>query len=149
MKKEKKDKHFIKKPVYPGGPVAMKSFIKSQLKYPKEALDNKIEGTVTLRYTINQHGQVIDTKVIKKLGFGCNEEAIRIVKLLKFKVAKSYKTKALFHKTINIHFRLPPTTDQKVVYRYQISSDSTPKPGGYSYQVTINLSSTNHLFTVG
>ena len=82
MKKERKGKHFIKKPIYKGGPSALKQFISQQMQYPKEALAQKKEGTVLIRYTINHLGKVVDTKIISGIGFGCDEEADRLVRLL-------------------------------------------------------------------
>ena len=107
MKKERKDKHFIKKPFYEGGPMAMKKFIGENMRYPKEALENKIEGTVYVRYDVDQKGKVIDAKVVKGIGHGCDEEAIRLAKSLKFQVPKNRVGRVVFHKNIQIHFRLP------------------------------------------
>ena len=147
MKKERKDNSFIKKPIYKGGPSALKEFIANHIKYPKEALDKKIEGTVFVRYAINHQGKVIDAKIISTLGYGCDEEAIRLVKLLKFNVPKNRGIKVLFHKNIQIHFHLPktnlsPNAKTSVQYNY------TPKATGKkenpiqkknSYSYTINI----------
>ena len=46
----------------------MKKFIGSNLRYPEEALKNKIEGTVYLRYDIDHQGTVTDAKVVKGIG---------------------------------------------------------------------------------
>ena len=107
MKKEKKDKHFIKKPTYEGGLAAMRAFIKKNMKYPKSALKEKIEGTVYLKYTIDHKGKVISSKVVSSLGHGCDEEARRLVSLLKFQIPKIRKMRIQYHKSIQIHFRLP------------------------------------------
>lgn len=107
MKKEKKGQHFIKKPYYEGGMSAMKVFIKQNLSYPEKAKAQKVEGTVYIRYTINYKGKVIDTKIISGIGYGCDEEAIRLVKLLEFNVPRNRNLKAVFHKSLQIHFRLP------------------------------------------
>lgn len=153
MPKERKDKHFIHKPSYPGGPQALKKFISEHLTYPEEAAAAGIKGTVTVDYTINYKGNVIDTKIISGLGYGCDEEATRLVKLLKFDVPKQRARRIRFHKTINIHFRAPArkkTTRQKsgpvskanTTVHYQISPKSTEKgspkengSGGYSYTI--------------
>jgi len=105
MRKDDKHKHFIKEPVYKGGLKALRSFITAHLKYPSQALAKQKTGTVLIRYTINYKGQVVDAKVIKKLGYGCDEEAIRLVKLLKFKIEKTRRVKVQFHKQIQIHFK--------------------------------------------
>ncbi len=133
MKKEKKDKHFIKKPTYPGGLTAMRMFIKNEMNYPEEAMRNRIEGVVRIRYTINHKGQVIDTTVLMHLGYGCDEEAERLVKLLKFEVAGNRKLKPLFHKTINIRFKL----EDQPVYKVEYVSSSSEETSGYSYTITI------------
>lgn len=148
MQKEKKDKHFIKKPTYPGGRKALQEFIRKNLKYPKDALENKIEGTVNLKYTINHKGKVIDTQVISGPGHGCNEEAERLAKLLKFDVpAQGRKVRVTFTKDLHIHFRLPKpkkkaTQPSGMQYTYTTTntkiSENKPVPSG-SYTYTIKL----------
>lgn len=118
MRKEAKDKEFIKKPVYKGGPKALKKFIGENLRYPKEALENKVEGTVYINYDIDYKGQVTDARVIKGLGHGCDEEAVRLVKLLKFEVPRNRGVRVLFHKNIQIHFRLPKVQEKPVQVQY-------------------------------
>lgn len=134
MKREKKAQNFIKKPYYEGGMTAMKTFIKQHLSYPKAALDQKIEGTVYVRYTINYKGKVIDTKIIAGIGHGCDEEASRLVRLLEFNVPRNRKLKAVFHKTLQIHFRLPKTVEQKTVPTPTSSSPIIH----YNYTTTVN-----------
>jgi protein TonB len=151
MQKEKKDKHFLKKPTYDGGPKALKAFVKENLKYPEEALKEKVEGSVSIKYSINYKGQVISIKVISSLGHGCDEEATRIVKLLHFEVPKNRKLKVVYQKNITIHFRLPKKKVTKVATNIQYniiskkempaSSDKEKKEnkggGSYTYTVTI------------
>lgn len=145
MKKEKKGQHFIKKPYYEGGMSAMKVFIKQQLSYPKKAKAKKIEGTVYVRYTINYKGKVIDTKIISGIGYGCDEEAVRLVKLLEFNVPRNRNLKAVFHKNLQIHFRLPkektpavksvaPTSGLQYHYTLspKVESKKIEKKGGYT-----------------
>lgn len=121
MKKEKKPEQFITKPIYPGGFDALKKFVSEQLVYPEEALAHKIQGTVKVAYDIDHKGKVIKTKVIKSVGYGCDEEALRIVRLLKFKVKNPRRGKIVYHKTINIHFRLKEPLEEKVPITYSYS----------------------------
>ncbi len=136
--REAKDKHFLKKPIYEGGKEALFDFIKKNLKYPKEALKNKIEGVVIVRYTINRDGKVIKTEVKSSLGYGCDEEAQRVVKMLKFHVPKNRKLKVLFHKKIHIRFTLPKKkkTTNKVEISYSSQKKEEQKPKT-SYEYTI------------
>jgi TonB family protein len=145
MQHQKKDKHFIKQPIYAGGPKAMGAFISSHLQYPPEALQQGIEGTVNIRYAIDQKGDVAEAKVISGLGHGCDEEAQRVVRLLKFDVPKTRGLRVLYHKTIHVHFKKPvpqaPPPPAEIQYQYTQSSpvkdDSpTPPPAGYSYTIT-------------
>ena len=143
MKKERKDKHFIKKPIYEGGPNALKQFISKNLSYPKEALQERIEGTVVIRYTINIQGKVVDTKIINGLTDGCNEEADRLVRLLKFKVPKNRGFKGFFHKDLHIHFKLPKTATSTIQYTLSPTEKKekqevipTKKESGYT--ITVN-----------
>ncbi len=148
MHKPAKDKHFIKQPWYEGGPKAMKQFVTDNLRYPQEALAQRVEGTVTVRFDIDHKGDVVDAKIIgHALGHGCDEEAIRLVKAMKFMVDKPRGLRVVYHKTIQIHFRLPqaaePAAQLQLQYNYMTTATApTPdavekKPGGYSYNVTI------------
>ena len=89
MKKHRKPKDFLQKPQYPGGKKALSQFIKDNLKYPKEALEKGIQGRVWIYYEINGKGLVIKVKILKGLGYGCDEEAIRLVEMLKYEKAKN------------------------------------------------------------
>lgn len=140
MKKETKPKHFLHKPIYPGGVKAMKEFLSQAKKYPAEAKKQGIEGTVHIRYTIDHKGDVIKTHVISGIGHGCDEEAERIVGLLKFKVAKTRKVRTLFHKTIRIHFKIPKPVKRSFQYvtpAKQAPVVQAPKEKKYSYSITI------------
>ncbi len=142
MKKEKREKHFVGKATYPGGVKALQAFLKANKKYPEEALKKKIEGTVHIRYTIDYQGKVVKTHVIAGIGHGCDKEAERIVKLLKFKVPKSHKLKVQFHKTIHIHFRLPQEEKSKsgqITYDIVESERGENKsPRSYNYSIRLN-----------
>lgn len=143
MQKHKKDKHFLKKAFYPGGREALRAFIKKELRYPDQAREAGIEGTVQLRLTIDHSGLVQKVGIIKHLGHGCDEEAIRVVKMLRFTVpppASHKKVRMHFHKKLNIHFRLPkaPTKNaQHVQYAYTSDKSETPAASqGYHYTIS-------------
>ena len=138
MKKPHKPEQFIKHPGYPGGGEAMREFVKKNLRYPEEARKNKIEGTVAVTYEIDHKGKVVDTKIKSGIGYGCDEEAMRVVKLLKFAVPKQHNLRVTFHKTINIHFRLPKSSPQKpdLVYSYVEKKKEDKK--SYSYNISFN-----------
>ena len=138
MKKERKPEQFIHQPAYPGGTEAMREFVRKNLRYPEEALKNKVEGTVAVAYEIDHKGAVIDAEIKSGLGHGCDEEAMRVVKLLKFAVAKHHNLRVTFHKTINIHFRLPQPKKQnpQLVYNYVEKKKEDKK--SYNYKISFN-----------
>lgn len=107
MKKERRDKDFIKAPYFEGGKAALEAHVKKELRYPKEALAAKIEGTVSVRYSVDYKGNVTEAHIISPLGHGCDEEAVRIVKTLRFKVPDDGKIKSKYSRKLHIHFRLP------------------------------------------
>jgi periplasmic protein TonB len=57
----------------------LKDFVKQNLRYPEDAKNNKIEGNVYLELTIDSSGTVINIKTIKGIGFGCDQEAERLL----------------------------------------------------------------------
>lgn len=57
--------------------------IKAQMKYPDEARRKKIEGRVFLEFIVNRDGSLSDIKVIRGIGYGCDDESIRVLKVVK------------------------------------------------------------------
>lgn len=121
MKKEKHEKDFRRKAIYPGGPQAMKAFIRENLVYPEAARREKIEGTVHVQYRVNHLGEVIHARVISGLGHGCDEEALRVVRLLKFTADRNRGYKSEFTQRIGIHFRIREQEAPTSSYQYTIS----------------------------
>lgn len=123
----------IAKPVYPGGLTAMKKFVAEHLKYPEKALAAKVEGTVLIRYSLDYRGKVVDAKVKKGLGHGCDQEAIRVVKLMRWTVPQDRKKKVRIHQDINIHFKLPKA--KKIAVKQPTAKATAAKPAS-SLQIT-------------
>ena len=67
------------KPEYHGGMEALAKFLGDNLKYPHIAKESGILGTVVVQFVVEKDGSVGDVKVVRGLGGGCNEEAIRVV----------------------------------------------------------------------
>ena len=66
-------------PTFPGGTEAMYSYIYQELEYPAEAKENGISGTVIIQFVVSKEGEIQKAKVVRGIGGGCNEEALRIV----------------------------------------------------------------------
>ncbi len=61
----------------PGGPRFLRKVMPS---YPLFAKKQEKEGTVLLRVTINERGRVVEVEILKKAGFGFDEEAIKAIR---------------------------------------------------------------------
>jgi protein TonB len=57
----------------------MAQFIANNLKYPRQAVDNGTEGTVYVTFVVERDGSISDIKLLKGIGDGCEEEAMRVV----------------------------------------------------------------------
>ena len=66
-------------PAFPGGPQAMRKFIKDNLQYPQIAKENGIQGRVILQFVVDETGQVTDPKVVRSIDPSLDAEAIRLV----------------------------------------------------------------------
>lgn len=69
-----------KSPEFPGGDDSLYAFIGRNIKYPEAAKKNKIEGRVFVTFVIEKDGQVSSAKILRDIGGGCGEEALRVVK---------------------------------------------------------------------
>lgn len=61
---------------------AMSDFLKSMLRYPSIARDSNISGRVVVQFVVEKNGSLSNFKLLKDIGGGCGNEAIRIVKLM-------------------------------------------------------------------
>lgn len=69
-------------PEFPGGMLDMIEFINKNLTYPVEASKKKISGKVLIQFVVNKEGDLYDFKITKSVGYGCDEEATRVVKMM-------------------------------------------------------------------
>lgn len=62
------------------GRTNFKDYLEKSVKYPEEAIKNKAEGRVTVRFTVEPSGQLTGFEILKGIGSGCDEELIRAIK---------------------------------------------------------------------
>jgi len=55
-------------------------YLKENLKYPKEARENNIHGSVVITVVVQEDGSLVNIEVKQSLGFGCDQEAIRLIR---------------------------------------------------------------------
>jgi TonB family protein len=68
------------KPQPENGTMSYRSYLKKNLQYPEEARKRNITGNVRVEFTVNADGKLTDFVIKKGLGYGCDEEAIRLIK---------------------------------------------------------------------
>lgn len=94
-------------PMFPGGNSAMVRYIQRNYRYPSEARDRSIEGVVIVRFVVNPDGSLTDFQVVKGIGYGCDEEALRLISSMPGWVpGEQNGTKVPVYRTIPITFRL-------------------------------------------
>ena len=69
-------------PEYPGGVSAMVEFLSKNVKYPKDAAKQKVEGRVLVWFVVETDGSLTDVKVAKKVFPSLDAEAVRVVKTM-------------------------------------------------------------------
>lgn len=69
-------------PEFPGGTAALMAFLAREIKYPPLARERNITGTVYLGFVIERDGSISDIKLLRGIGGGCDQEAMRVVGLL-------------------------------------------------------------------
>lgn len=137
MDKPSSKKRFLNTPKYPGGSQAFKEFISRNLQYPREAIEKGIQGSVIVGYDVRDTGEVSNLHIIKGLGYGCDEESLRLISLLKFEKVKNRGLRLKMSTKTSIHFRLPG-----VVISYQPSDTSSEDMAAKSQQVNYNYTIT-------
>jgi len=76
-------------PEYPGGDEARLNFLRNNIKYPQMAREAGIQGTVYVGFVVEKDGSVTQVKVLRGIGGGCDEEAVRVTKMMpKWKAGK-------------------------------------------------------------
>ena len=69
-------------PKFPGGEKAMMEFVAKNIEYPQEAKDNNIQGRVFISFVVEKDGSIGEAKVMRGIGGGCDEAAMRVVKAM-------------------------------------------------------------------
>lgn len=67
-------------PEFPGGEDSLYAYIARNIVYPEAAKKEKIEGRVFVTFVVEKDGQVSSVKLLRDIGGGCGQEAIRVVK---------------------------------------------------------------------
>lgn len=94
-------------PEFPGGTGELMKYLAMNMKYPKDAHDNKIQGRVIVNFIISKDGTIKDPKVVHSVYPSLDKEAIRVVQEMpKWKPGKQRGEAVNVRFTIPISFRL-------------------------------------------
>ena len=89
-------------PAYPGGDQKLMEYVAKNIKYPQIARETGIQGRVFVGFVVEPDGSVSNVKVLRGIGGGCDEEAMRVVKSMpKWKPGKQRG------KAVRVSYMLP------------------------------------------
>jgi TonB family protein len=66
-------------PTYPGGESAMYRFLSEEISYPSAASKANVQGRVVVQFVVEKDGSISEPSILKGIGFGADEEALRVV----------------------------------------------------------------------
>ncbi len=91
----------------PGPSVDILEFLAKNIVYPDSARRRNIQGRVAIQFVVNEDGSLSDFKVVRGLGYGCDQEAIRVLKSMPlWKPAKQNGKAVKVYYTQPMNFKL-------------------------------------------
>lgn len=91
-------------PQYPGGMDALRKYLGENIRYPQAAMDALIHGSVIVEFVVNEKGAIEQAHILKSLGGGCDQEALRVVSNMPKWVPGKVNGKA-----VKVYYKLPIT----------------------------------------
>ena len=92
----------VTQPQFPGGEDALYEFLANNLKYPQAAKDSNIQGKVYVTFVVEKDGTLTNPRVVRDIGGGCGEEALRVVKMM-----PKWKPGEQFGEIVRVQYTLP------------------------------------------
>lgn len=95
-------------PSFPGGFAEQLKFIESNLQYPSWAIENGIEGRVYVTFEVDTDGTILNPVILRDIGGGCGEEALRIIRLMpKWEPGKQWTPGQKGGKVVRMRLNMP------------------------------------------
>lgn len=94
--------NFKKQPTYPGDIIALRKYVANNYQYPKEAVRNRVNGTIRLSFQIDTEGKMTAINVDNDLGYGTGEAGIKALK-----GAKKWTPGIMRGVPVNVAYTLP------------------------------------------
>lgn len=114
-------------PSFPGGLEAFGKFLAQNLRYPDQAKADKIQGRVLCSFIVEKDGSLSNIKVLRGIGSGCDEEAVRVLA-----ISPKWKPGLQNGKIVRVSYTIP------VLFQLQDDKKSATPP-----QPAIDFSSNN------
>jgi TonB family protein len=90
------------RPEFPKGDAKMYEFLGKKMMYPKEARDQNIQGRVYISFIVMEDGSLEELQILRGIGGGCDEETIRVVKMM-----PKWLPGLIDNKPVRVRFNLP------------------------------------------
>jgi len=89
-------------PSFPGGQEARIKFLVENINYPNLAKEQNIQGTVYLQFVVEKDGRITHVKVLRGVGGGIDEEAVRVTKAM-----PNWNPGKQLNKPVRVQFNMP------------------------------------------
>ncbi|MGY4536003.1 TonB family protein [Mucilaginibacter sp. UYNi724] len=123
-------------PSFPGGQTAFSQYLAKNIKYPAEAVKNKVEGRSVLTFVVEKDGSLSDIKVIRSLGSGTDEEAVRVLK-----GSPKWKPGVQNKRLVRVQYSVP------VAFSLGVKVDADGKPLGNKIGASGKVTNSNEVFS--
>jgi len=101
-------------PVFAEKGMSLEKFIAKNIKYPETAYRQSLSGKVKLRFVVEPQGRVSNIQVLVPVGGGCNQEAIRLLQMIRWMPGIKNQAAVRTFMTMEIEFRLPEDSDMQM-----------------------------------
>ena len=89
-------------PEFPGGEDELMKYLSNAIKYPERAVRENAQGKVVVGFVVNKDGEIEELKVKRSLGYGCDDEALRVIKAM-----PKWKPGKFNGRNVNVYYDLP------------------------------------------
>ena len=123
-------------PEFKGGLEAFGKFLMTNLRYPKVARDNNVQGRVVITFVVEKDGSLSNMKVVRGIGSGCDEEALRVLS-----ISPAWKPGIQNGKPVKVQYSVPIS--------FTLADDKSAKPGENKTGAVENPSGANQVIYTG
>lgn len=99
----------LPQPLVDGGLRGLPLYLGSNMRYPKDAFARSIEGTVHVEFTVETSGRVANVRALEQVGGGCTDEALRLVRTIRWKPGSKNGKRVRSVQEVGIVFKLGTT----------------------------------------